>query len=226
MPRLAGAVDGRNASPVHPRCTCRHPMCGYHHLHRGLSVPERTCDGYGDDLDRPRRERAPECVADERDRLRRAPRRGAADRGQIEQPGDKVLPPRGHAGRAGHRAGPRHAWGYGNASSAAGRAGTSGATCGCPRRGRMPARMRILAMAETVTSGSDGDVRRRDVLRGAAIGGVAAVLRIAPLLDALLSPANSGAGGGAVLPAVHPGRRRRQDRLPGLPVRAAYSTGS
>ncbi|MEV0427162.1 hypothetical protein [Micromonospora sp. NPDC050495] len=37
-------------------------------------------------------------------------------------------------------------------------------------------------------SGSDGDVRRRDLLRGAAIG-VAATPDVAPLLDALCSPA-------------------------------------
>ncbi|OKI64317.1 hypothetical protein [Micromonospora sp. CB01531] len=38
-------------------------------------------------------------------------------------------------------------------------------------------------------SGSDGDVRRRDLLRGAAIG-VAAAPNVAPLLDALFSPPN------------------------------------
>ncbi|MFC3499650.1 hypothetical protein ACFOOK_01370 [Micromonospora krabiensis] len=41
-------------------------------------------------------------------------------------------------------------------------------------------------------SGSDGDVRRRDLLRGAAIG-VAAAPNVAPLLDALLSPARPDA---------------------------------
>ncbi|SDY49127.1 hypothetical protein SAMN05444365_102424 [Micromonospora pattaloongensis] len=41
-------------------------------------------------------------------------------------------------------------------------------------------------------SGSDGDVRRRDLLRGAAIG-VAAAPNVAPLLDALVSPHHSNA---------------------------------
>ncbi|MBX7268666.1 hypothetical protein KIF24_23350 [Micromonospora sp. Llam7] len=41
-------------------------------------------------------------------------------------------------------------------------------------------------------SGSDGDVRRRDLLRGATIG-VAALPNVAPLLDALVSPRHSNA---------------------------------
>jgi hypothetical protein len=37
-------------------------------------------------------------------------------------------------------------------------------------------------------SDSDGDVRRRDLLRGATVGGVAALPGVTPLLDALVSP--------------------------------------
>lgn len=67
-------------------------------------------------------------------------------------------------------------------------AGTGGATAGAalPTAG---------AYADTGDdgvgdSGSDGDVRRRNFLRGAAIG-VAAVPNVAPLLNALFSPAHS-----------------------------------
>ena len=72
--------------------------------------------------------------------------------------------------------------------------GTSGATAGATRPDAG-------AHADTGDdgdgdSGSDGDVRRRDLLRGAAVG-VAAVPSIAPLLDALFSPAHSD---GAALP--------------------------
>jgi hypothetical protein len=66
--------------------------------------------------------------------------------------------------------------------------GTSGAAVG-------PARPDGGAQADTGDdgdgdSGSDGDVRRRDLLRGAAIS-VAAAPNVAPLLDALFSPAYS-----------------------------------
>ncbi|MEV0157792.1 hypothetical protein AB0H57_29340 [Micromonospora sp. NPDC050686] len=67
-------------------------------------------------------------------------------------------------------------------------AGTSGATTGA-------ARPQAGAHADTGDdgdggSGSDGDVRRRDLLRRAAIS-VAAAPNVAPLLDALISPAHS-----------------------------------
>ena len=68
----------------------------------------RTCDGSGDDLDRPGGERAAQRAADERDRLRRTPGRGPTDGGQVEQPGRQGRPARRHAGSAGHRAGPSH----------------------------------------------------------------------------------------------------------------------
>ncbi|MFJ8202714.1 hypothetical protein [Micromonospora chalcea] len=66
--------------------------------------------------------------------------------------------------------------------------GTSGATAGA-------ALLDAQAYADTgddgdAGSGSDGDVRRRDLLRGAAIG-VAAAPNVVPLLDALFSPAHS-----------------------------------
>ncbi|GGM22158.1 hypothetical protein GCM10011608_03670 [Micromonospora sonchi] len=68
--------------------------------------------------------------------------------------------------------------------------GTSGATAGT----RLPD-----AGVDTDTggdgqggSGSDGDVRRRDLLRGATIG-VAATPSVAPLLDALVSPCHTKA---------------------------------
>ncbi|MDG4792834.1 hypothetical protein [Micromonospora sp. WMMD1082] len=69
-------------------------------------------------------------------------------------------------------------------------AGTSGATVGAT----LPD---AAADADTggeghTDLGSDGDVRRRNLLRGAAIG-VAAVPNVVPLLDALISPRHSNA---------------------------------
>ncbi|WP_435153365.1 hypothetical protein [Micromonospora aurantiaca (nom. illeg.)] len=71
-------------------------------------------------------------------------------------------------------------------------AGTSGATAGATRLDT--GEHADTGDDENGDSGSGGDVKRRDLLRGAAIG-VAAAPNVAPLLDAFLSPTHSNGAG-------------------------------